>query len=275
MERMTSDERLILIKDLEEEYLKVLFDTIQSARHQILETSIVETDALLKRPMFDGNLAHGYETTLLLVKCMGADEKLREIIDMIKDAQDCLESCVAPVDYLKTIKKRNKNLLDLFQNRGLDEAVKFTRKFMKDSKELFSVEQLEAQLALEEKEEMERADKVISKNKKKETVCKVQEVIKPVSQQQILADKINERYNDLCDVKRDLPNTYNTRESVEKFTTRLNNIAKNYKLPMDASRSLGCYRQAEVDIDKVYDELENIKNISTQNYIAGRVIYQQ
>jgi len=155
-------------------------------------------------------------------------------------------------------------------------VAEITNEFMSENRDIFSLNALKAQLELEEKEEMERAEKVIALYKKSEQkpICKEQKVVKPVSQQQLMADRINFRYNDLCDIQRDLPDTYNTRENVERFTTRLNNLAKNYKFPMDANRSLGSYRQAENDLEKVYEEVDKIKNITTRNYISGNVIYQ-
>ncbi len=275
-EVITSDERLIMVKEIENEFLCKLYSTIHSVRAEMLETTLTQTEALLKMPTYDRNFEIGRETTLLYIKCMKADARLQDILEIIKDVKDCLESCAAPVDYLKLINKNNRNLVNCFQQRGLDEAVKYTQKFMNENRELFSVTQLKAQLELEEKEEIEKVYAIVNKNNKpEEVVCKSYEVVKPITQQQILADKINAKYNDLCDIKRDLPITYDTKESVAKFDTRLNKIAKDYRLPMDASRSLGCYRQAEGDIEKVYDELENIKNISSQNYISGNIIYQQ
>lgn len=276
-EVMSSNERLIMIKEKETEFLNKLYAAILSAKEVILDETIAKTSEIILTNNQSSRFALGLQGIRYLLEKLDAEEKLQEIESTITGIETDLEGCKSPVDYLKSINKKNRNLADYFQKKGMIKVAEITNVFMAENRDIFSLNALKAQLELEEKEETEKAEKVIAAYKKLEQkpICKEQEVVKPVSQQQLMSDRINFRYNDLCDIQRDLPDTYNTRENVERFTTRLNNLAKNYRFPMDANRSLGSYRQAENDLEKVYEEVDKIKNITTRNYISGNVIYQQ
>ena len=70
-----------------------------------------------------------------------------------------------------------------------------------------------------------------------------------------LAKTVNARFGDLCTIRRSLKNTGLSGQLSTTLCTRLDKFHKNYKMPVDASRSFGCLKQANTEIDKMYDTI--------------------
>ena len=169
-----------------------------------------------------------------------------------------------PLLSVKTINKMNCDLLLAMKERKYTTIGEKIDKFIEENKDLFSVKNLKNQFEIENAQYKIKA--VVKEEKHIEKV-----VDEKTLERQRRAESINKSFQDLKDIRRDLPYIYGSKNEVNNFNAKLIRFSKNYKLPMDASRSLGCLRQAEGDLNKIYDCVDSIKN-SPRDCISGKII---
>lgn len=257
-ERITSDERMIMIKEEENKLLDKLQETLHS-----LKDTIQERNGMSALYVILGNLEKRFNAKQGLLGPEVAVALVEEInsIRMAVATQKLLVNSPIVKDevyWLRQINMMNSTLANSLRLRGLDMISDLVEDFMdKNRKDLFSVSKLKGQLAFEEQERNQAAEKVLDKVRVKEEhkEPKPRELSKEELERKTLADEINAKFFDLNETKKDLPFTRNTKELSNTLLTRLDKFDKNYKLPLDASRSFNCLRQAKHEIDKMNDEL--------------------
>ncbi len=268
MERITSDERLIMIKEEENKFL----DKLDGMLNNISQIIKVGKDQAFLFGIID-NFKKSRNLEIELDSAIGLS--IAKHIDQIRIAMVAERLFVNEeivkneLKWLKAINTMNQTLFEAVKACGITLTLDIIDEFVEKNEDLFSVSKLKRELAIEDRERYDAAQKVIEKDKKveeKPAMPKPKEYTEEELEKMALANNINAKFFEFNQIKKDLPYTRNTKELSATLYTRIVKFGKNYRPPLNASKSLGCLKQANIEINKMEKQLSNIKEIV--NYSA-------
>lgn len=205
-------------------------------------------------------LAPQYQADLLnynpeIIDSVNRLETINEIItkmnafleDVARLQMLAVEENLNCVKYLSKINKGNREFLDKVKADGLTLVSDDMEKSLETWKDLLSVKAMREQKELEDAKVSEVKVEVEEKVEPKKVV-----LTEEAKERIALANTINAKFADLSEIRKDLPKSRAIKYLTETFCARLDNFSENYRLPVDASRSIKCLRQANHEIDNIY-----------------------